>query len=412
MLQKEKRLISGFDEWYPAWQELMRADPLMKWLVNSRNRIVKIGDLEVHSTAHIRIVHSYFDVADSLEDNPQPPTTPKAESGPEKAKSVPPWTPPTEYLQYLRSIPQIYLEQSALAVERRWIDKALPGSELLSALGHCYGVLTQLVADAHEREDGRLMTVRSTRTGGEVISKAGSQYGGRLPCMVVTADVRTTHYRVHDGSLVNEDTTRHFSGKFDLKRSLRRYKVDLGELLSRTRPRTALDYVDPMFTQAKSVLSKDKHHSHIVILTRGEKILDVSQAILADRQAKFLFAQQLAKAVLLAGADGVVTINEMWQSEPVLDEEGAMIPPAQAPDRREVLRVYAETSDGQTRHKSVEFTRRFGRIVFGREIFSENAGLENNIMSPTRVVWKTRSKEREREANRSIAQILEAGSEE
>ena len=49
LLQNNKRHIPNFDAWYSAWQDKMRADNVMRWLVNSRNKIEKQGDLGTHS---------------------------------------------------------------------------------------------------------------------------------------------------------------------------------------------------------------------------------------------------------------------------------------------------------------------------------------------------------------------------
>src|SRR5437867_12907835 len=50
VLQKGKRQIPQFGDWYARWQERLRADPIMRWLVDARNRIEKEGDLETRST--------------------------------------------------------------------------------------------------------------------------------------------------------------------------------------------------------------------------------------------------------------------------------------------------------------------------------------------------------------------------
>ena len=61
VLQEAGSLLPGFAEWYDCWQERMRADPLLKWLVEARNVIVKEGDLKTHSTVRLAVVDSWFD---------------------------------------------------------------------------------------------------------------------------------------------------------------------------------------------------------------------------------------------------------------------------------------------------------------------------------------------------------------
>src|SRR5690348_4069143 len=59
ILQKEHRAIPDFEPWYAEWQERMKSDPLMKWLVTARNRIEKQGDLKTHSSALVSVLASW-----------------------------------------------------------------------------------------------------------------------------------------------------------------------------------------------------------------------------------------------------------------------------------------------------------------------------------------------------------------
>jgi hypothetical protein len=43
ILQKNKHAIAGFGQWYEGWQKRLRADELMRWIVDARNRIEKGG---------------------------------------------------------------------------------------------------------------------------------------------------------------------------------------------------------------------------------------------------------------------------------------------------------------------------------------------------------------------------------
>jgi hypothetical protein len=41
VLQKQKARVPDFDKWYGGWQEKLGANPLMRWMVDARNRIEK-----------------------------------------------------------------------------------------------------------------------------------------------------------------------------------------------------------------------------------------------------------------------------------------------------------------------------------------------------------------------------------
>src|SRR5687767_543247 len=45
VLQKQKAQMREFDTWYGRWQETMKDEPVLRWLVEARNRVVKEGDL-------------------------------------------------------------------------------------------------------------------------------------------------------------------------------------------------------------------------------------------------------------------------------------------------------------------------------------------------------------------------------
>lgn len=61
VLQKEQEAIPGFEPWYKEWRERLKQDPLMKWLIDARNRIEKQGDLQTHSSARISLLAGWDD---------------------------------------------------------------------------------------------------------------------------------------------------------------------------------------------------------------------------------------------------------------------------------------------------------------------------------------------------------------
>ena len=319
--------------------------------------------------------------------------------------TIPSWTRPVEYTQYLQGLPSRVLEDIMLMVERRWVDKRLPDRELLDALAHGYGVLLQLLADAHKRAAVPYCDIDTLHMSNIDLDTALKR-GGRLPCMVTTLAARTAHYRVKDGSLVQEDEAeiRKISDR-RLGKAHRKHGTALLEnALRELQVDSALDLVEPYFEQAKRILQADKFHRFVVILCRGGETISVQGPQLNDRTSKYVFAQELARQVVLTGADGVLTIGEVWMALPTRDQEGAVIAPADSPNRMEALEVYAETSDGTVATKGVFFHKRYGRVVFGNEWDHHSMDLENNMLAPTRVAWATRSRDREQETSEKFDQ--------
>ncbi len=110
VLQKNKDRIPNFDKWYADWQSKLAAIPLMKWMVEARNRIEKQGDLEAHSFVSAEIVASHLD------------------EGPKIQVPAKLWDTPRVLLN---SIPNSILgehikKNGILRIRRLWIENTLP----------------------------------------------------------------------------------------------------------------------------------------------------------------------------------------------------------------------------------------------------------------------------------------------
>ncbi|WP_152546776.1 hypothetical protein [Amycolatopsis orientalis] len=379
VLQKEKRLVPEFDSWYPPQQDTMRGDPLLKWLVNSRNRVVKSGDLELLSTAQMQLILQYKDVAAAVTQS-----LPSATST-QRVKALPLDARPEEYHKFLANIPTSVLNQSSIFIERSWIDKALPDKELLNALAHCYGTLSDLLDSAHEQAgiEGHSVMAHGVKHDSTQLST----HGGRLPCMVTTLDMRTAHYRFGDAKLVRGEYRKLEIPKTIAKRTVKRYGLDQFKTELNQDKSSLFDFMEPLMNQACRFLQSDKAHIFVTFLFKGPELVHIQSAVFNDRASKHAYARELANQVAANSIDGVITLGEVWQSGVVIDEEGAVIPPGEVPDRREALEVYAESKTGENRSLTTYFHRRFGRIIFDETISCEDQSTENNFMSPVRAVW-------------------------
>ena len=131
LLQKRRRELPDFATWYGEWQSSVADDVVMKWLVRSRNRIVKEEDLELLSLANIRLSLDWTHEFESR------------------------WVMPPRL--DTRSILIRILSENAippigvLTIERKWVDKLLPDWELLDATAHVFGHLVRIVNTAHSK---------------------------------------------------------------------------------------------------------------------------------------------------------------------------------------------------------------------------------------------------------------------
>jgi hypothetical protein len=186
ILQSHKGAIPNFDLWYGdyvnekhgkrgEWQVRLHADPLMRWMVEARNKIEKQGDLEAHSFVRAEIIVSYLDEGPRIE------------------------IPATLFQSprnLLRTIPagavgQHVRRNGVLRLQRRWVENTLPDYELLDAIAIAFGKLTELVHEAH-----RQIGLSPPRT---IHDDAGESYdlpamGWRFPCMIAHDLPRTADF--------------------------------------------------------------------------------------------------------------------------------------------------------------------------------------------------------------------------
>lgn len=385
VLQKEKSLITDFDEWYQPWQERMKNDDVMRWVVKSRNRIVKMGDLELKSTAVARLIATYFDTVPKLPDQGG-----NSEGVLDKKISLPPWTTLKGYSERIKmlGIPPSILEGAVLSVERRWVDKALPDWELLAGLAYAYGVLADLINDAHARqgvEHG--LTMRTPH--GLVRLDKREHANGRLPCMITTEESRTASYRIKDGSLTRGGLSFPLWDipKVVEDRAARKYKLDRIKV-PQEKVNSITDMV-PFYAEiAKTILKKDKYHGWYIFYFRGLAPCGAEMLFARDRGDKMLLAKQIADSVTINEFDGIIITGEMWMAPMSHNSDGTIIPPAQSPDRSEALIVYAENARGEQREHLITFRRRLGKIILGETIEQIDSEGKYNFMLPTRAIWK------------------------
>jgi hypothetical protein len=132
VLQNSKRQIPGFEAWYAPWQDKMRQDRVLCWLVDTRNKIEKVGDIEPASKLRLTFCKGWL--ADK-EDEIDVPASYTAERAADLfAKLIG---------------PSSRAEDALIRFRREWRHPELPDSELLDALVYCYSFIQELLLDGH-----------------------------------------------------------------------------------------------------------------------------------------------------------------------------------------------------------------------------------------------------------------------
>jgi hypothetical protein len=249
VLQKNKGLIPDFDNWYATRQEKLAAIPLMKWMVEARNRIEKQGDLEAHSFVSAEIVASHLDEGPKIQ-------------VPAKLSDAP--------LSLVRGIPDSMVgehikKDGVLRIRRRWIENSLPEIELLDAVARAYGHLAQLVRSAHEQM-GLIGPVTTDVKTGEQFPEA--DLDGRLPCMIGHEDARTLDIWLATGRPIEFEEIRKNLSRDEIMAEAPKLQGRYGVVPAKMFADSGHvhDHVRSLFDVARKMFEKDGHHITIAIL--------------------------------------------------------------------------------------------------------------------------------------------------
>ena len=128
IIQKNKGGIPEFEAWYSSEvQDNWRMDEVMLWARDARNKIEKVGDLELYSSLQATLMFSYLEEEDLT-----------LECGRHELLRV----GVKRLVRFARrQLPTGVSDTAAVRIERRWVATSLPNWELLHALTYVYSRL-------------------------------------------------------------------------------------------------------------------------------------------------------------------------------------------------------------------------------------------------------------------------------
>lgn len=366
ILQSHKHAITHFDAWYSKWQGIMRDDPILRWLVDARNKIEKQGDLEAKSILRVTGSGSWFDAA-SFEKELSPKTRPS-----DIRTRMQPFLPK-------RAI----TEEALLKVERRWVDSDMPESEILDVLCHCFLTLRKVVRDAHDALANPLPAKcpfldRATTTNEE------------LPDFMLTSQhPRVAWIRLKDGASVSiRQTTQTFSRNDSAtEEAQKRYGFSDALAQALKGAKTFREECAAWFQHSKRMLEVDGYLIPTA-LVRTEKCMQLFQLRMDDRADKHMVMRDLADSCKRLDAVAVMLINEAWVAPAEFAATGKHA--VDCPSRGESILLHGLTRSGEAVDCINIFARRDGRICFGEDRITE--GDVPNIMAPFVKVWNIKRK--------------------
>jgi hypothetical protein len=364
VLQSNKRDIPEFDSWYGPWQQKMRANPALRWLIDARNYIVKQGDLELFSKLRIEVIGSYLaDEIAIFEENYNPNLTNKEIY----AKTI---------SMGLRS--EVF-ENSYVKIQRRWIDKSYPDHEVLELLGECWSAVNELLLDAPS-----VVTAEEQKLAKPKLP----------PCMHEHLQMRVILMKVCKETLVPAVISSETVSIDDEKReTLQELYGDTPLFLARKEGsnlslKSLKEQCQFFLEQAKAVLRKDGYHIHLAIIFVQKKLAKMIEIRNEDRADKYLTTLDLASKMVRIGADAVIIVSEAWNApfDPSNPYRGA----AESPERQEVIMLFGATNLGESYCFTVPFFRRNADISFGEQTITDAKNM--NALHPILTMWEQRKK--------------------
>jgi hypothetical protein len=356
LIQKLKSSYANFDDWYPRWQRQARDNRVMRWIVASRNRVVKEGDLDLMSRMSARLQLNWIAEAEMEFD-------------------VPPRTTTAELLDALL---QTRPPEGLLTVRRSWRDFALSGYELLSALAEAWENCSRLVVAAHEGlptgecfDDAgwsRTCVVSELEAGDAQVCIRESRDYYEMALDLAEMKLHGTHVHMID---INDDNLAELARK------------QFGELPTPP-PGDAIQQASFFLEIGMAIL---RAHESLLMTAHffvGNRRVDMRGFVPEDHVSVMRTMDQIAERVQELQADSVVVSSETWLA--AYDEKLPGVRPGDRTDRFEALCVESAASDGRVR----TLLRRFTRDAENRAVFDEDTQIISGApfsLEPLRKVW-------------------------
>lgn len=361
LLQKHKDIIPNFENWYEkGWRIKLAADPLMKWMVEARNRIEKQGDLEAHSFVCAEVMASYLD------------------EGPKIQVPANLWHGPAELVKSIPdSLMGLHIKKNGiLKIRRRWIENTLPELELLDAVAIAYGKLAQLVSDAHVH-----MGLPDLVDTGEQYSKNNCE--GRLPCMIGHEDARTLNIWLATGKPLEFETIHTEINHSVIADPTTKYGINLKKIFAK-RDKTQ-DYARSIFAAARKIFEKDGYHSTIAILLRQCRPIGFQELRPVEHGHKYMIMRLLAQEAQKIGADAVILISESWMTS--VNPSKLYMCAADSPNREEFLTATAISKKAPPLMLQARILRSGKKARLGQT--HEEIGGIHFAFAPLYKIWRT-----------------------
>jgi len=273
-IQKQKSFLAQYLQVYEGWRTAAGSDSILKWVVSSRNRIVKENYLDTDSILRTTLSVGYDDAAVLVMESFQPQgavvTLAKEDVTTVRRYTFPARMSKKAVVRALGlKLPASILDESTIVLERRWADQALPKFELLTALAYAYSAYADLVRSLHDAA-GIHHDHRMTSSDHNSAVNTSAPEFVHPSCMVTTREYRTEELNLSDGS---------FAGRIG---TFRIDRTQEGDEEARTTfgdvpvfpkdAKTPMDYMPAMMQSAQSIVKAKMQHAFFVWFFVGAEI--------------------------------------------------------------------------------------------------------------------------------------------
>ncbi|EKN3457791.1 TPA: hypothetical protein ACPZF7_004150 [Yersinia enterocolitica] len=365
-LQAQKKEISNFDSWYLEWQNALKKDPIMRWCIDARNKIVKQSDLEINSKAILSVKHSY--------------------NGSIKYTSnVPIFIPDLILAQdFLIENKRFSTIKGVLQIEKMWVSSDLEEIELLDILVHAFTVLTELVKDV-EIKIGPSIIYKNEMFESDFVKK--SDFLDLTIHLLPKSVFNLSQFRVNTYSLpdlrkmeVSKEIVRFDDEMLNEARDRYKFKVNHKFVDSESLKENVLALTE----YAIELMKVDSHHITLIFLSKPGSEGKMIRTVFDDHESKILFWEKIAKIVKRKRYDKILVVGEAWTAIADLSQPFKRVD--EYVTRKDTLLVTGLSKCGDMFTTSTIYSLQGETISFQETI-------ENNLMSPTflssiRKVWE------------------------
>lgn len=382
ILQSEKSTFRDFDAWYAPWRETLQKDRHGKWLVEARNLVVKQGVLAAASHFNVTfLTYESIEVACLLTDNDLDILSLLKRS---------------DFISIVARLRIAMQDQgdAVLAIERCWSTPELVGSELLEVLGRLYGILANMVLDAHVHL-GSLDCIPPPQNNPSQDSEFPERQGRSdlLPCMMRAQAARTDFFSLRTFARMSRGQVSLSSASSPGDVSWR-YGFTAADMPKRFDSIDPLRIYEKLVENSKRMLRKDRSLARRMMLRDSHGNWSGHLIMARDRLEKYLMMHLLAQTVREEGCDAIIEVGETWILDPLTPMSQLDNAP-RIPDRKEAISVVLATRDGLRKHAITQFTRGpFGGIKFSdtTEMEEEGMGMGTNYLKPIYRAWYAQNK--------------------